>query len=62
MTASERGEKCRHIVNAVYSELYANGLLTTRNPQSLIKAVICEAVIDALYPNQQIDVPSWRDS
>lgn len=61
MTPAERGTLCQHVVNAVYTELDAQGLLVGRMPQSLIKRVMCSAVIEALYPlDVPVDVPSWR--
>lgn len=60
MTASERGEKVKLMVNAIYSALNAEGLIYGKQPQSMIKVTIAGAVMDSLYPpGVQVDVPSW---
>ena len=59
MNATERGDKVKHMVNAIYTALDAEGLLIGRMPQSAVKTIIAGAVAEVAYPTVTVDTPSW---
>ncbi len=55
--AISRGEMTREITDAVISNLFGAGRLTPRPGD---RTLIASAIMDVLYGNLPVDIPTWR--